>query len=485
MKLKKYILGSAVAAGLAMTAVSCSSFTEIDPKGMNLLQTADQLEMLLNINYSFSATDMMEISGDIIYAYSDLNTIMNQPIKTKQQIMITWDEVGHDEVLAELTSSDSWYTSCYSAIGKIANPILLKIDDASGTESYKKQIKAEALVLRAYFHYLAIQKFGKAYNPSTADTQQALVYVTEDMDIKVPGEPSTMKEFYDHIIADLDAAIALDALPVMNVNRMRMSAPCAHAVKALACMATQDYSTAASEANKALGMINTVVDYNTMTVPVVGMILGETHYVLYRPKQECPEDYFNVDYIEFFETITPYGEDMFETGHAVKDKFYTLSVAYDNLPMGNASEDLGPDYPWRMTFDRTSSWNNVGLKTTMMYLILAETAINNGNYSEAMDALDKIRSKRIAPELYQPLKGTVSDKATAIEHLRQTAHGENIYTVFNFIDRKRWTQLPDYKQTLHRTFGQNSMTLTPESNLWVFPIPRNVMDLNPNLKQNY
>lgn len=485
MKLKKYILGAVTGTALAMTAVSCSGFTEIDPKGMNLLETVDQLEMLLNYEYYFSATDMMEISGDIVYSTSNLNTLMNQPVKSASQIIITWDEQAHDEILPGLTAGDSWYTDCYAIIGKIANPILMKIDAASGNEAMKQQIKAEALTLRAYFHYLAIQKFGKAYNPSTAETQQALVYVTEDMDIKVPAEPSTMKEFYDHIIADLDAAIALNALPKLNVCRMRMSAPCPHAIKALACMAMQDYATAASEANKALGIINTVVDYNTMTVPAYGMFTGGVYQVLLRPKQECPEDYFNVDFIEFYTSVTPYGEDMFEKGHAVKDKFYTVAVMYDYMPGGNATMLLGPDYPWTVTFDLESSWNNIGLKTTQMYLILAETAINNGKYDEAMDALDKIRVNRIDPEIYEPLKGKVNDKATAIEHLRQTAHGENIYTVYNFVDRKRWTQLPDYKQTLHRTFGTNSMTLTPESSLWVFPIPRNVMDMNPHLKQNF
>lgn len=195
MKLKKYILGAVTGTALAMTAVSCSGFTEIDPKGMNLLETADQLEMLLNYEYYFSATDMMEISGDIIYAYSNFNTILNQPIKTKSQIIMSWDEQGHNELLPDLTASDDWYTDCYSIIGKISNPILMKIDAASGNEAQKQQIKAEALTLRAYFHYLAIQKFGKAYNPSTADSDQALVYVTEDMDIKVPAEPSTMKGF--------------------------------------------------------------------------------------------------------------------------------------------------------------------------------------------------------------------------------------------------------------------------------------------------
>ena len=63
-----------------------------------------------------------------------------------------------------------------------------------------------------------------------------------------------------------------------------------------------------------------------------------------------------------------------------------------------------------------------------------------------MDALDAIRVKRIDPAVYTPLKGRVNTKADAIFRLKQTSHGENIYSIYNFINRKRWNQLDDYKQ---------------------------------------
>ena len=484
MKINKYIGAAAISFGLMLCATGCSDFTEIDPKGMNLLETTSQLDMLLNYQYSLDTDYMMEISGDIIYCYSNLNTLMNQPVKTASQILITWDEDGHDKELPELTASDDWYSDCYEIIGKVANPILAKIESATGPEDDRIRIKAEAHVLRAYFHYLAVQKFAKAYNPATADSEDAIVYVTEDMDIKTPAEPLKLKDFYGKIIADLDAAIATGGLPKNNINRMRMSLPCAYAVKALALMSMQDFNGAATAAREALGINSTVVDYNTMTKKTTGYIIGGEYDVLLRPKQECAEDYFNVDNIQFYTAITPYGEEMFEKGHAVHDKFSTDRVMYDFM-MGMGKSMLGEEYDWTFTYDLESSWNNIGLKTTQMYLILAETAIAAGQYDEAMKNLDIIREKRISPELYAPLAGTVSDKATAIEHLRQTAHGENIWTVFNFIDRKRWTQLDDYKQTLTRTFGTRTMTLTPESSLWVFPIPKNVLSMNPYIHHNF
>lgn len=60
---------------LAITALlftSCESFTELEPKGKNLLTTTDQLEMLLNKEYEGCSSDMRQMAGDMIYALSNV-----------------------------------------------------------------------------------------------------------------------------------------------------------------------------------------------------------------------------------------------------------------------------------------------------------------------------------------------------------------------------------------------------------------------------
>jgi hypothetical protein len=158
-------------------------------------------------------------------------------------------------------------------------------------------------------------------------------------------------------------------------------------------------------------------------------------------------------------------------------------MMYDYF-MGMGSTYIGLDYTF--TYDLNSGWNQSGIKTTQMYLIVAEAEIRKGNYPVAMEALDAIRINRINPTVYAPLKGAITTKADAILRLKQTSHGENIYTIYNFINRKRWNQFDDYKETLTRTIGSNTYTLTPTSKLWIFPFPANAVNLNPNLlPQNY
>lgn len=476
-KINLYIASAVMALSPFMTG--CSDFTDVKPKGSNLLSTTSDIELLLNYRLTFSVTDMMTISGDLIQPSENFETMLSRPNNTASRILITWDEAGHDKDLAILTPQDAFYTICYTAIGTVCNPALTQIETADGPENDKARIKAEALVLRAYCHYLVVQKFAKAYNPATAENDSGILYITEDLDILSPTTPKTLKQTYECIQKDLDDAIALNALPDANINRMRFNLPFAYAVKAMAYMATQEYDKAAEYANKALAINNTVVDYNRLLVPTQN-VMGQPVSVIVRQLLECEEDYYDTYAPMVGTLLTPYCEGLFEQGHISHENLTTDVLLYGMSLMGPS---MGISWPY--TIDQQSSWNAAGLKASQMYLILAETAINNNRIDDAMDALDKIRVNRIHSAQYQPLKGTVSTKADAIEHLRQTAHGENAWTMFNFVDRKRWTVCPDYRQTLTRNINGHTYTLTPESSLWVFPFPMNLLDSNPNMKQNY
>lgn len=481
MKMKKLIYG--ILLGTALLTGSCSDFTDVQPKGKNLLSTTDQLEMLLNNEFQISSSDLHILCGDMIRSFSNVPTLINQPNKTRAAIIISWDETNQDK-MAELTSSDGDYSNCYSIIGKIANPILSHIDAAEGDETTKVKLKCEALVLRAYFHWLLVNKFAKAYNPATAEQDPGIPYVTDEWDVSIPTEPVSVKKVYENILADLEKAIELNGLPTIAVNRMRMSKPCAYAAKALALISMQEFDLAAEAAREALALNKTVNNYNEMTTTLTSKS-GVKYPIIYRSILKCEEDLFYTHYYENYNGISPEAWNAFEEGHACRDKMSTDLLSNDNKPgIGMGSSMMGlPDYI--LTTDGNSGWNNCGMKTTHMYLIIAEAEIHNNNYKEAMKALDAIRINRIDPSVYAPLEGTVTTKEDAIYHLKQTSHGENIYSYYNFMNRKRWNQVEGYKETLTRNIAGQIFTLAPDSPMWIFPFPQNAINSNPNLSQNY
>lgn len=219
-------------------------------------------------------------------------------------------------------------------------------------------------------------------------------------------------------------------------------------------------------------------------ITYTGSLIGGKYEVLLRPRLQCKEDLFYTEALEFYHAIMPCAWDAFEEGHTCRDKITTDKMMYDYMG-GMASSLIGLDYTF--TFDLNSGWNGVGMKTTHMYLIIAEAEIRKGNYDEAMAALDKIRVNRIDPAIYLPLEGRVDNEADAIFHLKQTSHGENIYSCYNFINRKRWNQLEEkYQETIVRELeGIGTYTMGPDSPMWIFPFPTNAVNNNPNLTQNY
>lgn len=481
MKTKNIIYGIVMAG--AMTLGSCSDFTEIDQKGKNLLQTTDQLEMLLNTEFSFSPSDEQLVCGDMIYAFSPVSTYLSQPTKTRSVIMWTWDESNQDK-MAELTNSDSYYTKFYGYIGKICNPILNQIDAADGTDAKKNQLRCEALTLRAFCHYLLVNKYAKAYNPSTASSDRGIIVMTEDKDITVAQEQSTVQECYDQILADVNEAIELDGLPTVAVNRERMSKACAYAVKALALQSMQQWSEAEAAAKQALAINGTVNDYTQMVNQTVsGYLMGGSYPALFRPKLECEQDYFFMSTIEFYDSILPEALTRIEDGNYVVEKIANMNMAYDYLM--DAGQSLTGLSNTIVTYDLTSYWNAAGLESPQMYLVVAEAELHNGNIDAAMEAIDAIRVCRIDPEKYAPLAGNVTTEADAMKHIKETASGEGIYSVWNFINRKRWNQVSGWEATYSRELVGTTYSIAPNSSMWIFPFPTSAINNNSNLHQNY
>ena len=159
------------------------------------------------------------------------------------------------------------------------------------------------------------------------------------------------------------------------------------------------------------------------------------------------------------------------------------NMTYDY--MMDASESILGEPGFNITYDLNSRWNDGGLRSTQMYLAIAECEAHKGNFDTAMEYLDKVRINRIDPAKYQPLKGTVSTEKDAIAHVKQVTLNEDIYSSFIFIDKKRWNQLDGWKQSYSRTLAGKTYTIAPDSKMWIFPFPMSVMNNNDKITQNY
>lgn len=103
-----------------------------------------------------------------------------------------------------------FWSQTYTAIAH-ANQALDAIDAVENTDdAYKKAIKGEALVSRAYSHFLLANIFCLHYDETTASSELGIPYITApETDLIVKYKRGTLQETYKKIEKDLTEGIAL------------------------------------------------------------------------------------------------------------------------------------------------------------------------------------------------------------------------------------------------------------------------------------
>jgi hypothetical protein len=479
--MKKFIYTATLL--FAITLVGCQKFTDIRPKGYNLLETVEDLDRILNCSYTGTGYGSFPIArtGNISSTTYNVNLIAlwNGPTQTINYWRVFWDETV-DRV--SLAAGCEILQNIYYVVGQVANPVIARADNVVGDKKLAMQVKAEALVLRAWFHYLAVNLYAKAYNPATAATDGGVVYQFDRMLINQPGKQSTVAEVYEFILADLDAAFKLNSLRNDHgSNRQRVGKSFAHAVHAQVLMSLRKYPEAREAALASLAINSFINDHNNH---LIAHATAPSGLVFSRPVHTFREDIFS---------IPSYGYMMNFTPEVLEACFEPNSVMLNYMP---TNRNLGLSAPVTTnTLDVTGTspsneYTSVGLTTVDMHLIVAEALWRAGDYTAAKDRIEHVREHRQITDLYEP--HPASTKEEIYELIRLLTRGEQWARYLDFINLKRWNSYPDLARNLYRTFhnfptmGESkTFTLRPDSPLWINPFPLSVTGPNPNIKQNF
>jgi hypothetical protein len=199
-KLVGYIFLSAM---VALTG--CKKFLEKEPDNRTTPTSPEQVTQLLvtaypKANYMGFAEAMSDNVEDKGTGYAGLDP---ESVKVNQQSFLFQDVQSKD-----LDSPEFYFHACYKAIAA-ANQALEIINEASNQNNFKPQ-KGEALVARAYAHFMLVTFFAKAYDPATAGTDPGIPYVlTPEKEVFGKYERKTVQYVYDMIEKDLIEGLAL------------------------------------------------------------------------------------------------------------------------------------------------------------------------------------------------------------------------------------------------------------------------------------
>lgn len=452
--MKKYKMITAVALAFSLTA--CSDFTETTPKGKVIPTSTEDFKMMaMDVTNSSTAYPLANVCSDDVFS-DDQNGIDN----TSKAYY--WME----DFYKENESDEAWNTT-YGRI-YIMNVVISNImGSTEGTEAEKKAVMAEAKVWRAYYYWYLQSLYAKDYNESTANTDLSVpLSLTPDLEAELPR--ATVAEVTNQIWSDLEGAE--DILPEVSTNNYRPTKGAVYALKARILFYEHKYDEAAEQAKLALQTNNELQDLRTWSFkneskPSSGINGRPTNYYQSPEKIWYMSNGFPSIITSF--CISDDLQSLYEEGD-LRFKFY-----FSNIDRrGNLWEDGRYRYLQNLDY-------NFGVPEMM--LIEAE-ALARKNDSKSLDILNELRQKRFSDADYHPL--TAADGESLLDLVLKERRRELCLNGLRWLDMKRLGAEGKYTTTLTRTLEDKTYTLEPNSKLYVFPIPLQVLSLNKKVEPN-
>ena len=228
----------------------CNKYLDKEPDNRTDIQTADQIAQLLTAaypraNYILFCEAMSDNAEDKEGAgssYDILNKINRQSYRYEPV------ETAPDDQ----DSPDNYWMACYRAIAA-ANQAL-EIIDASPDKAQLNAHRGEALLARAYAHFMLVALFAKTYDPATAASDPGIPYVTApEKEVFLQYDRKTVAYTYEMIEKDIKEGYPLiDDKIYKEAPKFHFNKKAAAAFAARFYLFKQDYVQTISYANQAL-----------------------------------------------------------------------------------------------------------------------------------------------------------------------------------------------------------------------------------------
>lgn len=228
----------------------CKKYLDKEPDNRTSIKTPEQIAQLLTTAYPQgnyilfceSMSDNVEDKGGGGTGYDFADRINRQAYR--YEVIETAPD--------DLDGPDFYWNSCYKAIAA-ANQAL-EIINASPNRSQLTAQRGEALLARAYAHFMLVTLFAKAYDPTTAATDPGIPYVTEtEKEIMKTYERRTVSYVYEMIEKDLKEGYPLIEDRIYgNAPKFHFNQGAAAAFAARFYLFKRDYASVVNYASQVL-----------------------------------------------------------------------------------------------------------------------------------------------------------------------------------------------------------------------------------------
>jgi hypothetical protein len=378
------------------------------------------------------------------------------------------------------------YQLYYRLIGN-ANIAIGSIDNATGTQAERNQLKGEALGIRAFSYFNLVQLYGKRYNAAAKPNAQLAVPLV--LTPTTEGLPrATVEEVYTQINKDLTDAATL--LTATRTYKSHINLDVIKGFQARVALAQQNWADAAKFANEARK------SYTPMST---------TQYQEGFADIQNPEWMWGFDHLEdqseFFGAFFSYISSNFNSTNIRVDPKVINRVIYDQIPATDVRSKMWVKAPTttnsivptggvrvaymtqKFRLPGTPSTSTMGdvpyMRASEMYLIEAEALARQGNTAQAATVLFDLVSKRDPSYVKSTKTGTALTDEIMFQR-RIELWGEG----FRFTDLKRLNQPLNRNNTNANSAVAVIYDVAAGDNQWEFLIPQREINANKAIVQN-
>ncbi|WP_244620456.1 RagB/SusD family nutrient uptake outer membrane protein [Chitinophaga japonensis] len=218
----------------------CKKFLEQPPDNRAELNSPEQVSQLLGTAYP--QANYMAFFESISDNVADKGA---GSVERTSRDPFFFEDVQDDQQ----DSPEFYWNACYAAIAA-ANQALEVCDNAADRSAYSAQ-RGEALVARAYAHFMLVNVFSKVYDPASAGSDPGIPYVTEPEKVVFkPYERRTVSYVYEMIEQDITEGLPLIDDRQYTVPKYHFTRAAAHAFAARFYLFKRDYAKVVEHANQ-------------------------------------------------------------------------------------------------------------------------------------------------------------------------------------------------------------------------------------------
>ena len=491
---------------LCLGFIGCSDFLEESSQDQVRPSTVDDLMQVmvgegypmnyLQFAYIELLTDDMQCNG----AGGKETQVIHVE---KMYPLFSWS----DDIYENLTDEryNTWQI-CYNKIMG-CNTVLDYMDQVSGEEKMKNNMRGQALVLRAYYYFLLVNYYGLPYNygDPTKNPGVPLKLGMEVVDGFLPRE--SVAKVYERVIADLMEGIKLLEENKMETSLYKISALAGKAILCRVYLYMEDWDHVLEYANMVLGEKPDLA--SLASAPEDAMqYQGQSQWCVYN---ESVSNEIIWKYGSMFEFSGCYnnGNGLATAPYTVSDELIALyDFSENSVNHFDLRRYMYFVYNAYMTFTPSSGIvmfpyhgckggkvNNRmpvrGIRTAELYLNRAEAYVRKfmetgeDNYrTSALDDLNKLRENRYDTRNVPYNKVDIAKADELLQFYQEERRRELCFEDHRWFDLRRYG-MPELK---HMYFVEKNsiqeLVLKKEDPRYVLPIPQSALERNPYLEQN-